>query len=455
MRKIGNLLCGGLVTVGLLWASPTLAQTKSVAEEILDILRGNGQISEQQYQDLLNKARAEEENVQAALETKAADPSTFRLYWKEGIRFDSSDGDFKLRIGGRTMNDWTMYDTDEDIRDSVNDGESIGNGTEFRRARLYIQGDIYQNIQFKAEYDFAGSEVAFKDVYIQLKEVPFFGSLTVGHFKEPFSLEELTSSRYITFMERSLGIEAFVPSRNTGFMLSNAVFEERATWAVGAFRDVDDTGDGFGRDSPYNVTARLTALPWYMDEAQLMHLGFSYSHRFRDDPDSVIQFRSRPEAHLGPRFVDTGEFEADGVDLIGPEAALVYGPFSLQGEYFGAFTDSEEFDDPNFDAFYVYASVFLTGEHRVYDMGDGAFDRVSPRRNFDWQGGRGAWEAGFRYASLDLNDEGIEGGELDDFTFGLNWYLNPNVRLMFNYVFADLDDSGEANIFESRLQVDF
>ena len=49
----------------------------------------------------------------------------------------------------------------------------------------------------------------------------------------------------------------------------------------------------------------------------------------------------------------------------------------------------------------------------------------------------------------------IQGGELRDFTFGVNWYLNPNTRFMWNYGWAERIDLGSANLFQSRFQVDF
>ena len=56
---------------------------------------------------------------------------------------------------------------------------------------------------------------------------------------------------------------------------------------------------------------------------------------------------------------------------------------------------------------------------------------------------------------IDLDDEGVSGGELGDWTLALNWYLNPFTRLMFNYIRADLEDAGDTNIFQARFQVDF
>lgn len=463
--KVKIILCGWVAILGL-WTSQALAQKKSVAEEILDILRAKSQISEQQYRDLLNKARAESERTETVVDLKEtvvnlqekveqapkAVPNSLNVFWKEGLRMEAADGDFKLRIGGRVQQDWVMYSTDRKIRDAVNGGKSIGDGVEFRRARLNIQGNIYRNTAYRLELDFAGGEVAFKDAYIEVLDIPYVGTYTVGHYKEPFSLEELTSSRFITFMERSLP-NAFAPSRNTGMKMENSLLNEQATWAVGFFRELDDTGTGFGPDDNYNITARATAVPWRLGGGeQLVHLGVSYSHKFLDGRD--FRFRSRPETHLGPRFVDTASFAADGIDLVNPEFALVYGPASLQAEWTRAIVDTPEGSDRNFDGWYVYGSYFLTGEHRVYKTG--AFDRVKPLRNFDGNGSWGAWEVGARYSYLDLNDgNDTRGGILGDFTLGINWYLNPNVRFMFNYVLADAKSRGEANIIETRFQADF
>jgi phosphate-selective porin OprO/OprP len=117
--------------------------------------------------------------------------------------------------------------------------------------------------------------------------------------------------------------------------------------------------------------------------------------------------------------------------------------------------DATAMGDPDFDAWYVYGTYFLTGENRPYKTSSGTFDRVIPHRNFDGKGGLGAWEVGVRYAQIDLNDRLVKGGRLEDITFGVNWYINPNVRFHLNYVFGDVAHGGEANIVQARFQVDF
>ena len=132
-----------VLALGLSGAGSAAAQQKGVVEDILEILRSSRQISEQQFRDLLIKARAEEgakqavleSAKQAALEIKKQDPSALRVYWKDGIRLDSGDGGFKLKLGGRIMNDWALFDEDGEVKGKFG---TLGSGPEFRRARLSI-----------------------------------------------------------------------------------------------------------------------------------------------------------------------------------------------------------------------------------------------------------------------------------------------------------------------------
>ena len=74
--------------------------------------------------------------------------------------------------------------------------------------------------------------------------------------------------------------------------------------------------------------------------------------------------------------------------------------------------------------------------------------------------GSGAWEAAVRYSNVDLDDGALNGGNLNQVTAGLNWYWNPNVRMMFNYIWAERDiaapqQSGDVQIFAMRASLDF
>ncbi|MCU0668685.1 MAG: porin [Myxococcota bacterium] len=446
---------------GLAWLAPFAPAVASdrVARALLEALKANGTIDAKQYEDLSrlveDEAAAEAQEAAATPAVAAPRPGALDVFWNQGIRLESADGAFKLRIGGRLQNDWGVLSPDQDLREELPNEAGQGSGTDWRRARLALSGSIYERIGTKLEFDFVGGDASLRDAYIELMKLPYVGTFRVGHYKEPMSLDELTSDSYTMFIERSV-MNAFAPSRNTGFMLQNAPLEQRMTWAFGAFRATDDTtGNGFSDDGTYNLTGRVTGLPWYEnDGTHLLHLGVSVTQKFLDQTSARI--RQRPEVRLGnPFFVDTGSIEADGAQVVNPELALVYGPFSFQAEYAHTFLQANDTPDPDFYGLYAQASWFLTGESRPYKTSEGIFDRVAPERNFDLKGGLGAWELALRYSRLDLDDADIEGGQLDDGTVGLNWYLNPNVKTSFNYVAAKLNGVGWTNQFVTRFQIDF
>ncbi len=372
----------------------------------------------------------------------------FRVFWKEGLRFETPDKDFTLKMGGRIMADWTWVNEDAGIKADVGEQED---GVEFRRARMYMEGLMYGNVEYKLQVDFAGGDADLKDAYIALTDFPI-GRLKMGHFKEPFGLEELTSSKYITFLERVLS--SADPARNTGFMLYDSLHDERMTWAAGVFRITDDFG-AVKDNGGYSGTGRITGLPVYEDDgASLVHIGAAYSYR-GPEGDST-RLRSRPEAHQLDYFMDTGAIPSDNVGIVGLESAWVCGPLSLQGEYFHINVDRTGGNSAvDFDGYYGQASYFLTGEHRRYKKSAGAFTRVKPNENYGYKGGAGAWEVAARYSNIDLSDSDVTGGQVKNTTAGLNWYLNPNTRFMWNYIYSQKENIGNADILLMRLQVDF
>lgn len=449
-------------------AAAAPAEERRVVDELLDILRQNEQITDQQYRQLKRRAEDErQQDLRRAAEPPPATPTlavaaaptptpvgeTMRAYWNEGYNLETAGGDFKLNIGARAQLDWNVSQSGTGIQEAFG-LDDVETGVGFRRARLSLAGTVYKFIDYKFEYDFAGGQPQFKDVYMGMKGVPGVQYVRVGHFKEPFSLEEITSDDFVTFQERGLP-NALAPSRNTGAMVMPVFFDKRMTYAAGGFRETDNFGDGFG-PAEYNVTSRLTGLPWYEDDGRtLLHLGFSYTHKFRDG--ETISFAQRPESRLYPvQLVNTGPIVTDGVDIINPEVALVAGPWSMQAEYMRAFVAQVDSANPQFDGLYVYGSYFLTGEHRRYRREAGAFEKPQPRRNFTLDGsGWGAWELAARYSRLDLGSQNVQGGTLDDISAEINWYLNPNARINLNYVWAHLESVGDSNILQGRFQLTY
>lgn len=396
-------------------------------------------------------------------------PRHLRGYWDNGLRFETQNQDFRLKVGGRIMFDAAHIDGPNYWRYG---GPEIdeNDGTEFRRLRLRFSGDVYQDYVYKVEIDFADNDAEIIDAYVGVKGLPYVGMLTIGQFSEPLGLEALTSSNYITFMERSMVTQALIPYRSRGIAFTNSFFDQRMTASLGLFNG------GIEQDNHWSVTGRISAVPWYAAEGRrVLHLGAAVSHR---NPESEYGFVARPGAHLADEHFNTGDLPADEVDIRGAEAALVFGPFSVQGEFLRAdvsfmpehrdvtlfdLDQSFQLEDRHFDGYYAQASYVLTGEHRVYDRATGTFDRIVPRKPFQLHGGGwGAWELAARYDELDLDDfdfrGGVIGGRGRSLSFGVNWYLTANTRLMLNYVQSSVNQytyKGDIDSIQARFQTDF
>jgi phosphate-selective porin OprO/OprP len=383
-----------------------------------------------------------------------------RAYWKDGMRFESPDKRYKLKIGGRVHYDIAYSSPDSDTEAAIEVGTTrINDGAELRRTRLELAGEVGERVEWATSLDFGSGATNFRNVYLGLKEGLFGASVRAGQFKEPFSLDQQTSSNNITFMERSL-MNSFVPAHNAGLMVFDAVAHERLTWAVGAFRAGSDNAEVSSGDGEWAATGRLTGLP-FIDEAgdDYLHLGLGISRR--SPTGDAVTIAARPESNLTPAFVTTTGtgLTAETVELAGLEAGWVRGPLSVVGEYTLAKVDGTTGapSDPDFSGYYAQVSYFLTGESRGYRKAQGCFDAIKPKENlYGREGGFGAIELAVRASSIDLEDDGINGGELDDLTFGVNWYLNANTRVMANYVRADLDPAsgsdGTTDILEFRFQ---
>ncbi len=377
----------------------------------------------------------------AAFLVVPAASADWKTKWSNGHKIESEDGKFKLKFGGRLMADYHFEDCDPGLA-------CEGDGFEFRRARIFFSGTIYERIEFKTNYDFAGGEADFKDVWIALKSD--WGKVKFGHFKEHFSLEELNSSKYLAFLERSLN-NAFAPARNSGIGFEGK--SDKVTWGVGAFYDADDFGISTNEDN-VNITGRVVFRPLFEDKGRkLFHIGIAATQK---DRASSIRFRVRPEAHFTNRFVDTRSFSADDALIFGLELAGVHNNFWWAAEYNQADVSRPgSLGDPTFDGGYIQAGYIFGDNYRRYKTSSATFDRQKPDSNWGMDGGKGAWELAFRYSTIDLTDEGITGGEEDNISVAVNWYLNPATRLMINYVMADIEDVGDADFILVRWQVDF
>jgi phosphate-selective porin OprO/OprP len=288
---------------------------------------------------------------------------------------------------------------------------------------------------------------------------------------EPINFDHLTSVRWLNFMERAPGVGA-LSLTSPGFILRNAIADQRVTWAFGFFH-AQNNNFGFGfDDGQYAETGRLTWLPWYEDDgAQLIHLGIGARHGHLND--NSVELRSRPSVRTmpgvdEPSLADTGSITGTTMDTVDVELAGVYGPWTLQSEYAAIFIHDAVSQGVQrgtlfYQGAYVEVLYFLTGETRAYDRRDAVFGRVIPRRNFNiWsdEWGLGAWQVGIRYGYLDLQNKGVNGATLNDITLGLNWFLNPNAKLQWNLAIDHRESTppgsnGWTYIFGGRVAIDF
>jgi phosphate-selective porin OprO/OprP len=437
-----------------------------------------------------NNTYASLESRLSALETRLADDEEDaedecpKLDWKDtsGDKFSAN-----CKWGGRIMGDYVNFAH----QDAASLG-AFGNGQdyfEFRRLRIFTEGEGFGVYDYKFQIDFepenSGAEaVSIKDMFVGIHEVPFLGYVRMGNFKEPFSMEEITSSKYITFLERALP-NIFAPSRHVGIQSLSYTDDERWTLFYGAFfEDISQTlKERVDDNQGIDLMARLGWNPIYTAGGRgVLHLGAGYV--WTDDRDDVVRFRSRPETHESIYVVDTGELFADNYHRFNFELAGVYGPFCLHSELFyvdvngitGELEDGSLRTDPDSEYWgaFVYGSWFLTGENKNYSRIVKDFGRVKPNTNFWWvrtmdgrcDCGWGAWELAARWSYLDLSDAFAitgdgEAGLANNMTLGVNWYWNPYTRLMFNYIRSwgsvpDADDDvTDTGILSMRWQIDF
>jgi len=413
--------------------------------------------------------------------------------WKNGLQVQSANKDFRVHVGGRTQFDVCMFDNDPALVVPTAVG-GIGpqpDSLDIRRARLRVDGTMYETVDWCVEYEFANfvsipspnvqapasTNPAFTEVDITWTQIPVLGNFRAGNFKEPIGFEHLESDSYLPLMERSYLQDFVFGPFNGGYTPGLAFFNwtesQHNTWAVGLFGNNSDNF-GFSLGNDYAVTGRLTWAPVYdepSDGRYVFHMGVAGSARGADE--NIVRLRTRgdirsgPPGVLNPIYADTKNMPADVQDIIAGETALVYGPFSVVGEYVGTWVDRLDGTTPFFQGGYIQCGYFLTGEHEVYDRHRGTFDRITPYENAfcvrTCDGhckGWGAWQVVVRYNTIDLNSLDINGGSLDSFTLGVNWFWNANARMQLNYDFTSRGPvnqvaHGDINALGIRFGYDF
>jgi phosphate-selective porin OprO and OprP len=363
------------------------------------------------------------------------------------------------QIGGRMAVDAAGFVTSGSL-------QGFDGGAELRRLRVSAQGDciLLVPVSYRIELGYIPNQFDIEESYLAFRDLGFLGTLKMGLYRTPFSLNAYTSTRDIAFMEPAAPVTALAPGVNAGVQVGRGVLGDRMTWTTGLFGAGDGSSDSGDASQDYGrAVIRLTGLPVAQgapdDPAsqRLLHLGLNFNWLYSGS--SSVRYRTRPESHLAPYVLDTGDIDATSAFMLDGEAAWTDGPLSLQGEFLAGQLNATQGDKPLFYGFYAQAGWFLTGESRPYIRSQGRFGRIVPRQDFAWKsGGWGAWEVLGRFSYTDLNDGVIQGGRMGLVTAGVNWYPTSHIHWAFNYITGKAegpDGNGWMNIFESRIELSF
>jgi phosphate-selective porin OprO/OprP len=443
VRRVAVNILVGMVALWGIWSPVATAgesKEKPVVEQILDLLLQRGQITQEEYRSLQEKARQEQ-----TAGAKEAGSAILAGIEKGKPYLKSADDNFRIEFGGRLQAD---YHAGEGGTRTLT-GSKLGSQFLVRRARFEVDGNLYRWIGFKLEADFTEG-VSLKDAYLDLR---FFPELRfrAGQFKVPFSLEELTSSRFIDFVERSL-VNELAPARDRGVMIYGDLLGGTINYALGGFNGTgEDTSDN---NSDKDLAARLTFIPFReSDSFWLKGLQVAGNVTWGDQ-DGSTSAQGRMTARTTNRFRFFAPQTTHGERLrYGGDIAWLLGPAALKFEYQvqtnereGLGAGGSDLDDVTATGWYASGTYVLTGENKLRS------GNVVPKQPFIPVAGKvgpGAWEVGVRYAELDFDSDDpvnffdgnlarIPGGGNGEngaqaLTFGLNWYLNEQVRFMFNW----------------------
>jgi phosphate-selective porin OprO/OprP len=388
----------------------------------------------------------------------------------------SRDGRFRASFRGVFQLDAAHYDQNapgplatDFRRGSVGDAteadhaRDLNDGTNFRRARLGVEGVAFGNWNYNFLYDFGGSGLEdggkINSAWVEYAGLPV--RVRIGAIAPPAGMDDATSTNSTLFIERSATSELVRGIAAGDARAGVALLANGERWNASAVVSGNTVGvQTF--DEQLGFVGRLAWLPIKTSDG-LVHLGVNTSivaHPAATGPDvppgvaTTLRLRERPEMRVdGTRLVDTGSIDSSGLTEWGLELAAQLRNFSLQSEYMDIHLRrrASGLQNPDFTGWYAQGAWTITGEPRRYQIATAAFDAPRVAHEFnpktgDW----GAWELVGRYSDLDLNylagrdgstpdPSAVRGGEQQIWSFGLNWYPNGSVRFQADYQHVDVD----------------
>ncbi|MEQ1610692.1 MAG: porin [Hyphomonadaceae bacterium] len=357
--------------------------------------------------------------------------------------FSIESGDTKLSIGGRLHLDTVAIESD-----SI----QFADDTDIRRLRINATLDLGKDWRIKLDGDVGGLSPGIYNAWIAYRGLKDF-EFKFGSFIAPFNNENMMSSNNMKFIERGLPSEL-----SPNFLLGASAAYEGKNWSVigGYFTNPIEDEELTNRDDGKSFVLRGVFAP-IEKRREVLHFAVAAERRELDS-GATSRVRAVPEFALTRQaLLDTTTL--GGVEAytnLNIEAAYMNGPFLVQVQQVTRSNDAPLLGDPEFKGMSVQAAWVITGERQRYSLGGGTFGEVRP----DKDNALGAWEIAARYSTLDLTDGGVIGGEQENWTVGVNWYVNRNVRVSANYVDAKaepnrLGAADNPSAVMGRLQVAF
>jgi phosphate-selective porin OprO/OprP len=353
----------------------------------------------------------------------------------------------------------------------TNAARDLSDGVYFRRARMGFEGTIARdwNYRFLGEFGGSGVEgpVRINDAYVAYTGFAPF-TIQIGAFSPPANMDDGTGVESSVMIERASPSEMSRTLGGADGRIGIGVRGAGARWMSALTLTSRTANDAEVFDSQLAVVGRAGLLAFTKADYNV-HFGASTTWVL-DPPDGgtaaagarhTIRFRDRPEIRVdSTRLIDTGAIDAKSAYASAVEFGANWKSFYIQAEnyWYGIERpDSSPLPDPSFGGYYVQGSWFLTGESRRYDVASGAFQAPRPFIPFTAYGGVGAWELALRYSHADLDSRAgtdgtaalapsVRGGEQNIWTFGVNWFVNPNVRFTLNWLHVDVDRLNPAGV---------
>lgn len=413
-------------------------------------IQGTNQVDDLQAK--IELLQAQVEALQEALDGVKTQQVKAVPSWKGAPEFADKDAGFTFKPRGRIQYDaGYIWNPDDNPNGSLLT-RNLGFNTRVRRLRLGAEGTIPGGFGYKFEMDYANGNVGFGDVIITYAPSGKPYSIAIGNQETLNGLEQITSSRFTSFMERAAFDDAFINTRRIGLNLGyvNSAGDLRLNAGLFAGHSIDGTFD----NESWIAAARGVYAP--LLGGNQFHFGANFQHReFQSNnngttasssgqasTNQTARYRARPFTQTTDiRFVDTGNFAAKSDNIFGLEFGSIIKSlhFAAEGQYlksnaydagdtlnFPAGNNLNRFPgdtvsflvpngSPSFWGGYFEAGYFLTGETRGYK--NGTWDRTKVLKPFS-KGGWGAIQLNGRVDYLNLDDNGLQEGFTNNFQTG-------------------------------------